>query len=262
MAEYKCKAHLLDFYLSSYSLNSYEYCYNALQNVPTVSLIPVSMYYVLYTLVFVVADKLGTGESDVLRHSRRTRILSVSAVPQAEKPGQHHYFRTFSKDVTKAMWNHSWSLSPPLLERHNDEVFVQTKYSKWKETLGNSKQKQAQATVFPTTAHTCISTDHIIVQIWNAKIILAVLKKKQKRFFLSFCMRMRLFFGWIEISVFHQISMETFITSQESHDQRLDDQQPECYWWQKQQRRQQDVVGWWCGMLSMTYHSILIHMWF
>lgn len=90
MAEYKCKAHLLDFYLLSYSLSSYEYSYNTVQNVPTVSLIPVSVYYILYTLVFVVADKLGTGELDVLRHSRRTRIISVSVVPQAEKPGQHH----------------------------------------------------------------------------------------------------------------------------------------------------------------------------
>lgn len=44
------------------------------------------MYYILYTLVFVVADKLGTGEPDLLWYTRGTQILAVPARPQPEQP--------------------------------------------------------------------------------------------------------------------------------------------------------------------------------
>lgn len=43
------------------------------------------MYYVLYTLVFVVADKLSTGEPDLLWYTRGTQIINVPALPQAKQ---------------------------------------------------------------------------------------------------------------------------------------------------------------------------------
>lgn len=51
--------------------------------------IPASVDYVLYALIFVVADKLGTGEPDLLWYTWWTQILIVPALPQAKKPNQH-----------------------------------------------------------------------------------------------------------------------------------------------------------------------------
>lgn len=49
-------------------------------------LVPARVHYVLYTLVFVVADKLGTGESDLLWYGGGTHILTVPALPQPRQP--------------------------------------------------------------------------------------------------------------------------------------------------------------------------------
>lgn len=48
-------------------------------------LIPACVYYVLYTLVFVVADKLSTGEPDLLWYTWGTQIINVPALPQAKQ---------------------------------------------------------------------------------------------------------------------------------------------------------------------------------
>lgn len=54
-----------------------------------VVLVPVCVYYVLYTLVFVVADKLSASEPDLLSFGRRTQILTVPSLPKTEQPGKH-----------------------------------------------------------------------------------------------------------------------------------------------------------------------------
>lgn len=57
------------------------------------------MYYVLYTLVFVVADKLSTGEPDLLWYTRGTQIINVPALPQAKQSKENADKKTCSSIV-------------------------------------------------------------------------------------------------------------------------------------------------------------------
>lgn len=107
--------------------------------------VPACVYYVLYTLVFVVADKLGTGEPDLLRYIWGTQILTLPALPQPEQPDRRH--KHYSSSVclnSKESTNHHDCVRKsadhlevsPLFKRQDDEVSVQTKDPKGQETLG------------------------------------------------------------------------------------------------------------------------------
>lgn len=63
------------------------------------------MYYVLYTLVFVVADKLSTGEPDLLWYTRGTQIINVPALPQAKQSKENADKKKTCSSIVLFIWS-------------------------------------------------------------------------------------------------------------------------------------------------------------
>lgn len=88
------------------------------------------MYDVLHTLIFVVTDKLGAGEPDLLWHTRGTRIFSVSTRQETEEPDRNMVSERKTTTRAKDLLDFS-----PFFKGNDDEVSVQSKNTEGQETL-------------------------------------------------------------------------------------------------------------------------------
>lgn len=105
-------------------------------------LVPACVYDVLYTLVFVVANKLGTGQPDLLWHAARTQVLNVPALPEPEQPDADRIIGSNKGNTTNKSADRLEFA--PLFKGEDDEMSVQAEDTKGQETLEEETDRQRQ----------------------------------------------------------------------------------------------------------------------